>query len=416
MDTVGTLPRRTSAARLDRVVRSASAAPRWVTAGVLIASLGLGWLIVYWSGGTHMATPHLFYLPIMAATLPFGLRGSVLAALAATVLCGPLMPIDVSTGEAQEPISWIIRGVMFVSVGCVAALAVRVRERAYERQLAAELRETFTRVATEGPLDPDLLLRVGEVIDQRRLHPVYQPIYRLDDGRLSSVEALMRFDAEPHRTPDLWFGAAHAVGRGPELELLAIELALEGAHELPVTVDLSVNASPAVLDDERLHALLATAGRPVVLEITEHAAVEDYPVLERAVEVLRALGAKIAVDDAGAGFASLRHVVHIAPETIKLDISLTQNLAASPLRRALGASLVEFAQQAGAQLVVEGVDSLADLSAWTALGAHAVQGELVGLPGALPVPETSSLITALHVHPHPRRPEPTRAPATGRRG
>ncbi len=398
---------------LDRAVRRSARAPRWLAALALAALLALGWLVVHRSGGTHVATPHLFYLPIMLATLPFGLRGSVATALVATVLCGPLMPLEVATGEPQEPVSWVVRGAMFVVVGAVAALAVRLRDRAYERQLATELRETMSAASAVGPVDPELALQVGDVVDDRRFHPVYQPIYALEDGRLAAVEALTRFDTQPYRTPDLWFAAAHSVGRGLELEVLAIEAALDGAASLPAEIELSVNASPLALADERLHGLLADARRTVVLEITEHAVVEDYPLLERSIAALRVLGAKIAVDDAGAGFASLRHIVHLAPDTIKLDISLTQHLAASPLRRALASSLIEFAQQTGALLVVEGIEELADLTAWTGLGAHAAQGYLVGRPGQLPPPAVSPLIAALHQHP---RREPGRQPASHRRG
>ncbi|MBX9246176.1 EAL domain-containing protein, partial [Actinotalea ferrariae] len=201
---------------------------------------------------------------------------------------------------------------------------------------------------------------------------------------------------EPYRTPDRWFAAAHAEGRGVELELLAIETALDGARGLAGEIDLSVNASPATLGDARLHALLTSVGRRVVIEITEHAVIEDYPLLQGSVAQLRALGAKIAVDDAGAGFASLRHVVQLAPDTIKLDMSLTQDLAASPLRRALAGALIEFAHTSGADLVVEGIEEQADLSAWSGLGAYAVQGYLVGRPGPLPAALLSPVVEALH--------------------
>ncbi|WP_199424370.1 EAL domain-containing protein [Actinotalea solisilvae] len=400
---------------LDRAVRRSSSLPRWASVTVLAVTLGLGWVVVYTTGGTHLSTPHLFYLPIMAATLPFGARGSIPTALVATVLCGPLMPLVTETGEPQQPASWIVRGAMFVVVASLAALALGLRERAYERQLTLELRQTIGPGHAPGALEPELLQRVDDVVDGRLFRPVYQPIYALGDGRLVAVEALTRFEPEPYRSPDLWFAAARSVGRGTELEILAVEAALEGARDLPPEIELSVNASPATLADERLHALLAAAGRPLVMEITEHAVVEDYPVLEGSVQALRALGVKIAVDDAGAGFASLRHIVHLAPDTIKLDMSLTQHLAASPLRRALAVSLVEFAQQTGAALVVEGLEDVADLQAWTGLGAHAAQGYLVGRPGPLPPPVVNPLITALH---HPRRGDHTHRdqPAPARRG
>jgi EAL domain-containing protein (putative c-di-GMP-specific phosphodiesterase class I) len=104
---------------------------------------------------------------------------------------------------------------------------------------------------------------------------------------------------------------------------------------------------------------------------------------------------RIAVDDAGAGISSLRHIVQLAPETIKLDISLTQGVGTSPLRRALAGALIDFAQRTDAELIVEGIEEISDLSTWTALGADAVQGFLVGRPGNLPVAQTSALIASL---------------------
>lgn len=391
------VPHEFDASWIDRAVQRSVRLPAWLSGLILAAVLGLGWLAVHASGGTHTSTPHLFYLPIVLATLPFGLRGSLTTAAVATVLCGPLMPLVVSTGQPQEIGGWLVRGAMFVAVGCVASLALQLRQDTYERQLTTELREALAPSLEPAPgHDPALAELVDRVLDERLLNAVYQPIYSFADGRLLAVEALARFDVEPYRTPDRWFAAAHAAGRGVELELLAIEAAMDGARGLPAEVDLSVNASPASLGEARLHALLRNAGRRVVIEITEHAVIEDYPLLQGSVAQLRALGAKIAVDDAGAGFASLRHVVQLAPDTIKLDMSLTQDLAASPLRRALAGALIEFAHSSGANLVVEGIEEQADLSAWCGLGAYAVQGYLVGRPGPLPAADLSPVVEALH--------------------
>lgn len=389
-----------SAPWLDAVVQRGTRIRPWVGALAIAALLVGCWSVVYVSGGTQAAMPHLFYVPIILATLPFGLPGSLATAVAAGVMCGPLMPLDVTTGERQELTSWLIRGGMFLVVGGVASLSLRLRERAYEQQLSSELRDTMT--ASPAPAtDESLVPLVADMIATRRFHTVFQPMYSLLTGRLVAVEALTRFDVEPYRSPDRWFAAADAAGRGVELEVAALAMALETAADLDPTIELSINASPCALDDTRLIELLTVhQGRQLVVEITEHAVVEDYHLLEKMVANLRTLGVKIAVDDAGAGFASLRHIVHLEPDIIKLDISLTQDLAASPLRRALAGSLIDFAHSTGAQLVVEGIEEVADLNAWTALGAHAAQGFLVGRPGPLPAPSVSPLITTLQ---HSRR-------------
>src|SRR5690606_10697798 len=99
----------------------------------------------------------------------------------------------------------------------------------------------------------------------------------------------------------------------------------------------------------------------------------------------------VAVDDARAGFSSLQHVVQVLPDVVKLDLSLTQDVARSAVPRALGGALIEFVHGMGATLVVEGAESVADLEVWTVLGADAVQGNVAGRPGLRSLPVVSSL-------------------------
>lgn len=383
---------------LDRAIRAGARLPDWVSAALIVLMLAAAAVLVYVTGGTHRALPHLFYVPIIFAVLPFGLPGAVVTALAAAVVCGPFMPLNSVTGEAQTASMWLVRGAMFLLVGVAAALATEVRERFSEQRMSSEVHAAITRTATGTgtAVDEELVPLVARVLADRAFHPVFQPVYALADGRLIAVEALTRFDAEPARSPDRWFAAAERAGLGRDLEIAAIEAALAATRDLPDDVVLSVNASPATLGDARLLDLVrAHPRRQMVVEITEHAVVEDYHLLRGTVGQLRELGVRIAVDDAGAGIASLRHIVQLGPETIKLDISLTQGVGSSPLRRALASSLIEFAQHTGAQLVVEGIEEEADLTTWTAMGAHAAQGYLVGRPGGLPVAASSTLIATL---------------------
>jgi len=381
---------------LDRAARFGAGLPRWLATVILAALLALVWMIVYQSGGSQRAMPHLFYIPIILAVLPFGLWGSSVTALVAMVLCGPLMPLNVLTGEVQQTGSWIFRGVMFLLIGAVAYLLIAVRNRVSEHQLSTEVRDTITLgVSSAAEIDESLIPLIEDVLRTRQFHPVYQPVYSLADGDLLGVEALTRFDVEPYRTPDRWFAAAALSGHGTDLEIAAIEEAVKGTADLPRDVPLSVNASPATLGDPRLLDLIRATDRQFVVEITEHAVVEDYHLLQDTVHDLRALGVRIAVDDAGAGISSLRHIVQLAPETIKVDISLAQGVSTSPLRRALAGALIEFARRTGAQLIVEGIEEVSDLTTWTTLGADAVQGFLVGRPGALPVAANSALISSL---------------------
>lgn len=374
------------------LVAGGTAHPAAALAGI-VALLALCWLLVWFTGGTQRAYPHAFYVPIILAGLPFGLRGAVLTALVAAVAVGPLMPLDAVTGEQQTMQTWITRAVFFVVIGAVVSLALAARERALQHRLSVELGRALA-VPTRGTAaDPALVPLVDDLLARGAFHVLYQPIYSLGDGALLGVEALTRVDVEPYRPPDHWFAAAQAAGRGDDLEMAAVAAAIAGAEHLPAGIELAINLSPAVLADPRLVELVRSAGgRQLVVEITEHAAIEDYDTLLERLAQLRALGVLVAVDDAGAGIASLRHIVQIAPDIIKLDISLTQEVTASPLRRALGGSLIEFAERTGARLLVEGVEHGDDLVAWTHLGAHAAQGYLLGRPGALPAAPVSSLV------------------------
>lgn len=397
---------------LDNAIRRGSAWPWWaVMSGVGMLILA-AWIVTYVTGGSQRAFPHLFYIPIVCAAMLYGFRGGIPTALVSAVVVGPLMPLDTATGEPQQWSGWAIRGVMFCIVAAAATLAMEIRVRVSEQRLSTELHDHLLVhgvLTPEHAVDEEVVRALGPVLDAGLFHTVYQPAYTLADGRLVAVEALTRFDAEPQRAPDVWFAAADAVGRGTDLEIAAIEKALDGADELPAGVPLALNASPATLADPRLKALLvAHSDRRCAIEITEHAVVEDYQLLQEHLSDLRALGVRFAVDDTGAGFSSLRHIVQLEPDIIKIDISLAQGVGSSPLRRALAASLTEFAHAAGARLVIEGIEDPEDLIAWAGLGAEAVQGYLTGRPTRLPVAEHCAVIKTLRLRPAPDVPTPVR--------
>lgn len=216
------------------------------------------------------------------------------------------------------------------------------------------------------------------------LTTVFQPVVGLDDGRLLGVEALARFPRQFDRSPDLWFGEAASIGLGIELEALAVRTATAAFGRLPDDAFLSVNVSPeAVLSgllDEAVDEVDATR---LVLEMTEHAPVPDYEALAEALRPLRERGVRIAVDDAGAGYASFRHILRLAPEWIKIDSSITRDVDTDPARWALAGALVGFADGVGAGIIAEGVETEAELRALRSLGATAGQGYHLGRPGEL---------------------------------
>lgn len=222
--------------------------------------------------------------------------------------------------------------------------------------------------------------RIAEQV-QRGVDVALQPIVNLDTGEIISVEALARFS--DGRSPDKWFSEATSLGLGTALELAAIEGAMARMSELPRSASLNINVSAATASTPAFSKTLAhaPAGR-VVLEITEHVPVTDYPALARALAALRARGIRVAVDDAGAGFASMQHVLRLQPDVVKLDASLVRGMDSEPAQRALVSALVSFASAIGCSLVAEGIETAGELDAVRALGVTCAQGFHLGMPEA----------------------------------
>lgn len=248
------------------------------------------------------------------------------------------------------------------------------------RYVAEDVRRDLERHAAQERVTAALSDDSGTVLEM-----AFQPIVDLPSGEVCGVEALARFRSEPFRTPDVWFSEAASIGRGVDLELAAVRLALVALGVLSEPLYLSVNVSADTLLSGRLDRILAGVDATrIVLEVTEHAVVDDYPELAAALEALQARGVRLAVDDAGAGYASLRHILLLKPDFIKLDISLTREIDRDIARAALAAALVHFAHRTGSRLVAEGVETATELQTVKVLGVHAAQGYLLGRPGPLP--------------------------------
>lgn len=223
--------------------------------------------------------------------------------------------------------------------------------------------------------------QVSDVIALGQPTLVFQPIYDLSSRRMSGAEALSRFDSKPIRSPDLWFRDAATVGLGIDLERRAIVAALEALPTLPTDTYVAVNASPYVIENGALQPLLRDVdARRLVLEITEHVSVDDYGRLGEELAPLRALGVRIAIDDAGAGYASMRHILSIEPDLIKLDMSLTRGIDQDRKRRALASALIAFAHETRIDIVAEGVETAAELDTLRDLGVRKVQGYFLARP------------------------------------
>ncbi len=226
-----------------------------------------------------------------------------------------------------------------------------------------------------------LLARRGmaAIIDRRAFRSVFQPIVDLATRETVGYEALTRFsDGVP---PDKRFADAATVGLGLELEATTLDAALTAATNLPAGAWLDVNVSPEmILERDMLRAVLERrAGRRIVLEVTEHQAVSDYPAFRAAIAAVDP-DLELAVDDAGAGFASLRHILELRPAFVKLDRWLVTDLQADEARQAMIAGVLHFAQSTGCRIIAEGIETAAERDALRRLGIELGQGYLLGRP------------------------------------
>jgi EAL domain-containing protein (putative c-di-GMP-specific phosphodiesterase class I) len=257
-------------------------------------------------------------------------------------------------------------------------------------QIAAE---QIQQVIDNGRARQTKLSRIKNILRTRGVQVVYQPAFRLDAPRVEFVEALARFYSKPYQTPDRWFATAGEVGLGVNLELLALEGALAGLDDLRAEISVSINVSPDTILSEEFAAIMSAASIDrIILEITEHETVTRYSALNRTLDPLRKRGLRLAVDDMGAGYSSLRHILRLRPDIIKLDMSLSQGINQDPARRALASALISFSREIGSVLVAEGVETEEDLHTLQSLGVNVIQGFLLGRP--LPLSEQDQILRA----------------------
>ena len=226
-----------------------------------------------------------------------------------------------------------------------------------------------------------------------------QPIVDLRTGAVVGGEALSRFAGSPAQGPDQWFADAIDVGLGSELEMVTVRSALATLKTMPGSAYLSINMSPSTASSTALVDLLGSSGVAldrVVIELTEHSDVTDYALLRIALANLRDMGVRLAIDDTGAGFASLSHVLKLRPDIVKLDIDLIRGIHTDPARRSLVSGLLIFAKEIGTQLLAEGIETADELRTLREIGVTYGQGYYLGTPGLLPLPLTVPVHSRKH--------------------
>ena len=211
--------------------------------------------------------------------------------------------------------------------------------------------------------------------------PVFQPVLELATGRVAGYEALARMPEGPFRPPDQWFNQAHRAGLGPALEAAALRAALR-AHDRPERTFLALNVSPGALLSPEVRAALPDDLTSIVIELTEHELFSTDQALDASSQLLRARGARIALDDAGNGYAGLQQMIRIAPDILKLDRSLVDGVHDDPHRFALLEALISFASTTRAAVHAEGVETLEDLAVLASLDVTYAQGWALARPDA----------------------------------
>ena len=227
----------------------------------------------------------------------------------------------------------------------------------------------------------DAAARIRTIIDDEKFELAIQPIVRIDDEQAVGFEALARFPQSPEGASKSWFDAAWQEGLGLELELAILGKALLKLSRLPEDMYLAVNVSPETAQLPAVEWLCRRySPHRIVLEITEHASIEDYAALAERVKILKRLGVRIAIDDAGAGFASLRHVLRLEPDLIKLDGSITHDIDRQSRQQNLAAALITFARGTSASIIAEGIETRPEFVTLKHLGIPYGQGYYLGRP------------------------------------
>jgi EAL domain-containing protein (putative c-di-GMP-specific phosphodiesterase class I) len=324
------------------------------------------------------------------ATRAFGVRSSV---------CVPLLQGDLRLGvlnvSSHAPAAFGPRDVAllseladFMSAAIYSALQFRrvTARLATAPPMIGSAAETFVSSVLDplGSSEATEQARVRRLLDERAFALAFQEIFDLRDGSVFGVESLARISASPAAPPDVWIARAFRASLGPELEHALLDRALSHLDELPCGQVLSLNVSPTALASPLMaHRLLRADPHRLMLELTEQEAVDDYQALCEMLRELRGAGIRVAVDDTGAGWASLTHILKLAPDFIKLDRQLTSGIDGDPVRRSLAAALASFAAETGAQIVAEGIETATELDAVRELGINYGQGYHLGRPRPL---------------------------------
>lgn len=234
--------------------------------------------------------------------------------------------------------------------------------------------------------------QIRDALSSDETHVVYQPIIDLTQPRVVGYEALTRFGDKVR--PDHRLSDARSVGILDEIELALFKLAVDSSSELPSDAWISINLSATVLvANPELGNITGNTSRQLVIEVTEHEPILDYQEVRRAISSLQGQPL-LSIDDAGAGYASLRHIFELSPSFVKLDREWVSGIDSDPIRQSLVDALVSFSQRSGAMLIAEGIETRPELHTLVKAGVNLGQGYLLGRP----MPPPGEPVEKLHNH------------------
>ena len=220
--------------------------------------------------------------------------------------------------------------------------------------------------------------RIRDVLESEAVNATFRPIFDVENSTVVGIQASIRVARLPVRSADAWLAEAESVGLLRQFELAALRAAVRDAGLTPASAFIVVHVSPStVVAPEYYEAVLEAGAERIVLELTEHAHVEDYQPLNDALASLRGEGVRLEVCDVGAGLSSLRHVAMLAPDILKIDTALTDAVDGDEARHAVVAVLAARAHQLGARALADHVTSIRQVEELTGLGVRLLQGPLL---------------------------------------
>jgi diguanylate cyclase (GGDEF)-like protein len=234
---------------------------------------------------------------------------------------------------------------------------------------------------------------LGDILRQRQISTLLQPVVDLKQRRILGYEALSRGPSDSHlHNPTALFDTAFRSGQLSTLELLCRETALKHFQHLGLPGVLFLNATPMSLfqASHAAHhtlALLEKVGlspEQVVIELTEQHPLEDFALVREAIRHFHELGFRIALDDLGGGYAGLRMWSELQPDYVKIDKHFVQSIHEDPVKQGFVRSILDIARDLNCQVIAEGIETVEEYQCIRSLGIGIGQGYYFARPHTLP--------------------------------